>query len=359
MIGRSQPLFHRLTNVIEFTIFTAAFAASFFGVEFFRRWSLRSGLVDIPNNRSSHETPTPRGGGLVFVIVSLLLYAAFSLLVPGSFSWSYFIGAVLVALVSWLDDLYSISDLRRFLVHSAAAAILVGGLGYWREVSVPVLDITLSLGPLGAVITFLWVVWMVNAYNFIDGIDGLAGLQAVSGGTGWFLYAMVTGNRSVYLFSGVLIFSCLGFLIHNWHPAKIFMGDVGSAFLGFTFAALPLLAAAEQPERAASLPAVAVLFVWFVILDTLFTFFYRSILGGKILWRPHREHLYQHLVISGLSHSTVTIFYGTLAFVVTAATLMSLVFRGSWEFLPLFTLPLLSLLLILLTFSKKKVDRSI
>lgn len=107
----------------------------------------------------------------------------------------------------------------------------------------------------------------------MDGIDGLAGLQAILAGIGWFVFSIFLGIGGVYLFSGVLIFASLGFLIHNWRPAKVFMGDVGSAFLGFTFAAMPLIAAAEAPERLSLLPVAAVSFLWFFVFDTGFTFF--------------------------------------------------------------------------------------
>ncbi|MGI8408701.1 MAG: glycosyltransferase family 4 protein [Pyrinomonadaceae bacterium] len=342
----------------EFIIFTAAFAASYFGVEAIRRWSLRSGILDIPNDRSSHEMPTPRGGGLAIVLVSLLFYTGISVFFTGNFSWSYFTGAVLVSLISWLDDLYSISFFWRFIVHSAAAVILINGLGYWQEVFIPGLNTILSLKKIGVVIAFFWIVWLINAYNFMDGIDGLAGLQAVLAGTGWLFYSLFFGTQSVYLFSGVLIFASLGFLIHNWRPAKIFMGDVGSAFLGFTFAAIPLITADEKPEGSAFLPVAAVLFVWFFVFDTAFTFVHRLARGRKV-WTAHREHLYQRLVISGISHSTVSVLYGTLTLIVITAALSGFIFRGNVELFTLILTPLLSLLLIFLGFRRKNVDAGI
>ena len=98
-----------------------------------------------------------------------------------------------------------------------------------------------SLGNWGYVITFFWIVWMVNSYNFMDGIDGLAGLQAVITGIGWLILCYICEMPALTIFSGIIAAASLGFLLHNWNPAAIFMGDVGSAFLGFTFAALPLL----------------------------------------------------------------------------------------------------------------------
>ena len=338
----------------DLIIFGSVFAASYFGVEAFRRWSLRTGLLDIPNDRSSHESPTPRGGGLVIVFLSILFYLLISVFVTQNLSWSYLIGATLVAVISWIDDLYSVSSILRILVHSVSAVILIAGIGYWHEIYIPGAETVLNLQAAGAVITFLWIVWMINAYNFMDGIDGLAGLQGVLAGTGWLVYGVIFGYSSLYYYGGVLIFACLGFLIHNWRPAKIFMGDVGSAFLGFTFAAFPLLAAEEKPENAAFLPVIAVSFVWFFVFDTIFTFSRRVLRGTKV-WAAHREHLYQRLIIFGMSHSLVSLIYGILTTMVIASALVGTTLRGGWEFLTLFALLVLSILLVILSL-RKNID---
>ena len=289
----------------------------------------------------------------MIVLVSLILYSFTSLLLIDSFKWSYLAAAGLVALISWLDDIYSVSFIFRLLVHSAAAGILILGVGFWREIYIPGFELSLHVGSIGAVIAFLWIVWMINAYNFMDGIDGIAGSQAVLAGISWLIFGSILGYKSTYFFGGILAFSCFGFLIHNWSPARVFMGDVGSAFLGFSFAAMPLMAADEKPANSSILFFAAILFVWFFLLDTVFTFFRRALRGEKV-WTAHREHLYQRINKSGLSHSYVTLIYAGFTAVVVLSLFVGILFRGNWEFLALFTTLLLSS--ILLVYGHRKSD---
>jgi UDP-N-acetylmuramyl pentapeptide phosphotransferase/UDP-N-acetylglucosamine-1-phosphate transferase len=188
----------------------------------------------------------------------------------------------------------------------------------------------ISLGNFGYVLTFIWIVWMVNSYNFMDGIDGLAGLQAVIAGVGWLVLSYLLGMPAMFLFSGVIAFASLGFLFHNWSPAKIFMGDVGSAFLGFTFASIPMLSRTNVIRFPDLLPIAAVLFVWFFLFDSVVTLLRRVFRGDKF-WQAHREHLFQRLVSSGLSHKQVTLFYGLLALVLCTLILLSIEFRDDIE----------------------------
>ena len=231
----------------EIFIYAAVFSWTFWGVRAFVRWSGgRKVLQDIPNERSSHTRPTARGGGAVFVAACLIFYVAYTILFARDFCWQYFAGALLIASISWLDDLRSISFVWRFAVHAAAAVLLV------QTICVSPFDCaqTISAGGGGTVLgicvfgaAVLWLVWMTNAYNFMDGIDGIAAAQAVAAGFGWLLVGKLWHLETISLFGGVIAFANLGFLIFNWQPAKVFMGDVGSAFLGFTFAAMPFLAA--------------------------------------------------------------------------------------------------------------------
>ena len=337
--------------MIELLIFSFSFFGSYVGVALFRVLSSKRGMLDIPNDRSLHEMPVPRGGGLVIVLISLFFYCFISIYVTNSVSWGYVIGSILVAAISWMDDLYSISSIIRFPVHTAAALLVIWDLGYWNSVYMPVAGFTLQMETVGAALSFFWIVWMINAYNFMDGIDGIAGLQAVIAGTGWLVFAYIFGYESIYLFSGVVLFASLGFLIHNWHPAKVFMGDVGSAFLGFTFAVMPFLAVKERPGNAAVIPIIAVSFVWFFIFDTISTFLFRLINGDKV-WTAHRRHLYQRLVLSGESHGTVALLYGLLAATLGAAAIGFAIFRGNFEYLLLSCIVILTIILLLVVFGK-------
>src|SRR5688572_22010374 len=127
-------------------LFAAAFAASWAGVALFRRWSLRRNLLDVPNERSSHSVPTPRGGGLVIAIASLLGYAIIASLFDIPFSWGYFAGAIVIAGISWLDDLYSLPFWSRLIVHIGASFILILDVGLWDELFIPILSVNIPLG---------------------------------------------------------------------------------------------------------------------------------------------------------------------------------------------------------------------
>ena len=166
---------------------------------------------------------------------------------------------------------------------------------------------TLTIGWLvGGIITFLWIVGLTNAYNFMDGIDGIAGGQAVVAGLGWATIGWLNNVPLVFALGLFICASSLGFLGHNWPPAHIFMGDVGSAFLGYTFAILPLL------HNNATMPLVGLLLVWPFVFDTVFTFV-RRLLKGENVFSAHRSHLYQRLVIAGYSHQRVALTYIGLA----------------------------------------------
>src|SRR6478735_64314 len=143
---------------IPLALFFGAFAASAIGLGLFRKWSHRRELFDVPNERSSHSTPTPRGGGLVIVLVCLSLYLLIGVIFGLPFSWGYFLGALLVAVVSWLDDLYTLPFWSRLLVHLAAAAILICDTGFWSEILVPMTSTLIPLGTaLGLLLTVGWI----------------------------------------------------------------------------------------------------------------------------------------------------------------------------------------------------------
>jgi UDP-N-acetylmuramyl pentapeptide phosphotransferase/UDP-N-acetylglucosamine-1-phosphate transferase len=277
-----------------------AFVLCWLGVAGLRAWALRRGLLDVPNERSSHTAPTPRGGGAA-VALAVLLGAALGRLPLG-----YLAGGLLVALVSAIDDLRPLPALVRLAAHVAAAGALVWGLPWpW------------------AVGAAVWVVGLTNAYNFMDGIDGIAGVQGVVAGAAWGVLGWLSGRPEVALLGALLAAGCLGFLPHNWPPARIFLGDVGSAFLGFSFAALPLLLDARSPRSYLA----GVLVVWPFVLDASFTFLRRLLRGENVL-QAHRTHVYQRLTIAGWSHARVTLLYGLLATLGAALALLGLPSEG-------------------------------
>jgi len=287
-----------------------AFVFSFLAVAGLRRW-LGGRVLDVPNERSSHSSPTPRGGGIAIVFVTLAgswLALAFWPLETNAWQWLLFtVGALLIAGVSWLDDLRSLSTRVRFAFQFAGAVLAVLAFGAWKEIIIPGMG-NFGLGLPGWPLVLLWIVGLTNAYNFMDGIDGIAGGQAVVAGAGWVIIGIIGNNPLLCVVGILLVFSSLGFLGHNWPPAKIFMGDVGSAFLGFTFAVLPVIAAHNDPRFIIA----GVLLVWPFLFDSVFTFL-RRLINRENVFAAHRSHLYQRLVISGLSHQTVTLLYVALA----------------------------------------------
>lgn len=342
-------------TILQISLFyITVFLISFIGVEYYRRWSLKREFFDVPNERSSHTSPTPRGGGLIIVGVSLTAYIFLSVFVTKNFQWSYFVGAILIALISWLDDIYTISFGWRFLIHAISALLVIFNLGFPGEIYLPFFH-TINIGVTGAVLTFFWIVWLTNAYNFMDGIDGIAGMQAVTAGIGWFLIGNLLELPVINFYGGVLAVSSFGFLIKNWQPAKIFMGDVGSAFLGYSFAVLPLLAKNDSGLENTNQPilfTIGILLVWLFVFDTLWTFAGRLLRKEKV-WQAHRGHLYQKMVINGLSHQYVTIMYGLMSFVISFAAILWMIENHVWEIWLILSVFVLSAGLLIWTFLLK------
>lgn len=292
------------------------------GIVVVRMWALRHALLDIPNERSSHLVPTPTGGGLVIFSVATIVLATIWVVRPvwpaWFMAWSpktllfFLIASLLIAAISWLDDVRPLSIHLRFAVQFLAAFIAIKFFGYWSYLRLPVIG-SMDIGWFGLPVTFVWIVGMTNAFNFMDGIDGIAGSQGLIAGMGWALLCGLLGLPLICLWSALLATTCLGFLFFNWSPAKIFMGDVGSAFLGYHFALLPLIAGQSEPKGWAFFPEMnfllaGVLLLWPFLFDAVFTFL-RRLAKGENVFKPHRSHLYQRLVISGLSHKTVTTIY--------------------------------------------------
>jgi Fuc2NAc and GlcNAc transferase len=299
-----------------------ALVLSYLGVGGLRRWAERRQLLDMPNERSSHSRPTPRGGGLAIVAITLAgiwLYASMRPITSGMVLLAYTLGAIIIAVAGWLDDLRSLPVGVRFIAHGLGALLVIVGTGYSCAVDFPLLG-QLHLGLLGLCLIFFWILGLTNSYNFMDGIDGIAGGQALVAGAGWALFGWWGDQWLVSALGALLAATSLGFLGHNWPPARIFMGDVASGFLGYTFAALPVIAALGDPR----FMLVGALLVWPFLFDTIFTFL-RRLGRGENVFAAHRSHLYQRLVIIGYSHRFVSLLYTMLALI---GVLLSLVWLG-------------------------------
>ncbi len=292
-------------------IFLGISILSYLGVLGLRKWILREQILDIPNQRSSHTIPTPRGGGLIIVILVLITIVVLTFI---NQAWTVgtmlLVAGGLIAQVGWQDDRHSLSAPVRLLLQSLAAFAVIAMVGYFHDVTFPVLG-TLHLGLLGIPVTLIWIVGLTNAYNFMDGIDGIAGGVALVSGIGWMVLSLLIGYgfSSYPMWIGLVIGAAsLGFLVHNWVPAKIFMGDVASTFLGFFFAVLPLLTSNLQGKAA----TVGAIFTWTFLLDTLITFITRAIKHQKVL-SAHRSHLYQRLTLAGWQPYAVSLLYMILS----------------------------------------------
>lgn len=278
-------------------------------------------VLDHPNERSLHERPTPRIGGIGILAgllfgLALAEWSGFSL---GGPTGNTFFGSSLVcgivfltygiALVSFIDDRGGIPVPIRLAVHLVAASILVIGFGLEiPALSFPLLG-AMDLGWLSVPVSIGFLVWMTNLYNFMDGMDGFAGGMAVAGGSALAGFGWGMGHTVMFIAGGGVAVSSMGFLAHNFPPAKIFMGDVGSVPLGFLFGSLMLLGV---HDRVFDGWVPVMLFSPFIV-DATMTLLHRLVRGERI-WQAHRTHYYQRLVLLGWGHTqTVLAEYGLMA----------------------------------------------
>ncbi len=327
------------------------------GVEGFRRYAVRRNHLDIPNERSSHSTPIPRGGGVGIVLVVLGLWFASLALwsaqvdIPATLILAYALAAGLVALIGWLDDQCKLPvkvRLPAYLLISVAFLSVVGTVG---TVYIPVLSVVSLAAPIGFLLCAIWMLGFLNIFNFMDGIDGIAGTQALVAGLFWLLLLIVEGQAQLGVLAALLIATSLGFLFHNAPPARIFMGDVGSTFLGFTLATLPIMAY-QQMGNPRLLPT-GVLFVAPFVFDGALTIIRRAIRRENV-FAAHQSHLYQRLVLAGHSHAQVTKLYSVLAFV---SGIGGVIYYGGSELSAGLVLIVLGLMYLALTVSVYVIER--
>lgn len=267
-----------------------------------RRYALARRLIDTPGVRSSHSVPTPRGGGAAIVLTFLagLIGAATFGSVSIELAWAIAGGGGLVAAVGFLDDHGHIAARWRLLAHFVAASwglMWIGG--------VPPLGIfegTVDLGLPGLVLAAVYLVWLLNLYNFMDGIDGIASVEAICVCVGAALLYIVAGQVDMSVLPLLLAAAVLGFLVWNFPPARIFMGDVGSGFLGMVLGLLSLQAIWVSLNLFAGWLILVAVFV----TDATWTLL-RRLLRGERVYEPHRTHAYQHAAQRCGSHLPVTL----------------------------------------------------
>lgn len=277
-------------------------AATLLLTAIFRRLALVHALLDIPNQRSSHENPVPRGGGVAIVIA--YLFALVLLRVTGQIGVPAFVsltvGGSVVASVGLLDDFREVGVATRIMVHVAAASWAVFWLGGLPTITAGVAEV--SIGIAGYGVSVLLLVWLLNLYNFMDGIDGIAAAETLFVAGSAALLLSASGRADLALGLACLASAAVAFLYWNWPPARIFMGDVGSGFLGYTLGVLALVTA--------SAGALSI-WTWLILLGvfladasvTLFTRFIR----GEPWYMAHRSHAYQRASRRWGSHKKVTL----------------------------------------------------
>jgi Fuc2NAc and GlcNAc transferase len=294
----------RAFGPITFGLAAFSLAASAAGVRVAIRVAKRVGMLDVPNERSSHSLPTPRMGGVPMVAAAALAFWGWLFFAAADANFLKglpytFLFALAMFLLGFYDDLRNLSPLFRFLVQFVSALLLLVFLAP-RLPDVPLGKWVLP-GWTWVFPGAIWAVWMLNLYNFMDGIDGLAGGEAAVASSFFFLVFAWYGESGWAVANLVVAAASMGFLVYNWPPAKIFMGDGGSAFLGAFYGMQSVVVCLTT---IVPLPVLLLPFTNF-ILDTTVTLF-RRIYKGERWYQPHRSHYYQRMTNVGMSHAKVT-----------------------------------------------------
>ncbi len=287
---------------LDIVLIAIAFVVGVAATAAVRAYAERVRLMDVPNQRSSHETVTPRGGGLSLVIVSLgIVVIDFVNLISLDGVFFVLLGTgLMVAIVGFIDDHKPVPAVWRLLVHFAAAIVLVSALGGMPAVQFG--ESIIDLGLFGDVVAVTFIVWFTNLFNFMDGIDGIASAETICIAVGVLLLPSVASSGATASLLAALAAGTAGFLVWNWPPAKIFMGDVGSSYLGFVIAATALVAVDLQITSIWPWLILAAIF----IVDATVTLVVR-VFRGDAWHSAHRSHAYQVLARKAGSHAKVSL----------------------------------------------------
>ena len=297
-----------MSSVLQAAMPLTAFVVALWLTGRVRRFAVQRQLLDIPNERSSHTVATPRGGGVAIVLTTLVMFLALGVfdVTPWQDVLALVGGGALVALIGFLDDRASVAPRWRLLGHFVAAGWVIGCLNGLP--ALPLLGVPLSFGWFGYVLATLFVVWLINLTNFMDGIDGMAGVEAIAVCVGGCLLYVVAAPRTHgWMAPLILAAATTGFLAWNWPPARIFLGDAGSGFLGLVMAAFALQAGWVLPR---------LFFAWIILLgvfivDATVTLV-RRVTDGEQFYVAHRHHAYQHAAQVLGTHRPVIIAVGLI-----------------------------------------------
>jgi Fuc2NAc and GlcNAc transferase len=227
------------------------------------------------------------------------------------------------ASVSWSDDRIGLGAGIRLIWQSLFAVLMIMAFGYVDAV-LYAHNQWLSLSWFGALLTFFGILWLANLYNFMDGMDGLAASQTIVAALTFAIWFWQYGDQSIALICLVLASSCYGFLLWNWHPAKIFMGDVGSITIGALFATVMIIGATRYDFTIVS----SILLFGVFVADASVTLLRRLVNGEKI-WQAHRSHYYQRLALAGISHKKIVLAEIILMLICSLIATTTLLYRDT------------------------------
>ena len=263
-----------------------------------RKFSIKNNLLDIPNNRSSHYVPKPKGGGIAIIIplIVTILVLFSNNMISIEITKSLIIGLILVAIIGLIDDYKSLPSSIRIIVYLISAGLSLYLIGGVKSISIN--EHSYYLGNIGYYLGILFLVWLTNLYNFMDGTDGFAAVQTLCVSVFCFFLFYLSNNDSFSIIMLCIASTTIGFLYWNWEPSKIFMGDVGSCTLGFFFGLFSIYSGNE---------GIISITVWIILLapfigDATFTLIKR-IINNEKWYEAHNSHAYQKIHQFGFSHN--------------------------------------------------------
>lgn len=286
--------------------FLISFCIATLGTPFIILFAKRFGFVDVPDSRKVHQSLMPRVGGLAIVIGATtgLVYLHKVIYVI----WPILIGGIIILVIGVLDDKYTLSP-RWKIVGQLLAACVVVFFGYDIDfIRIPFFLEKINLGPFGFIIAIFWIIGVTNAINLIDGLDGLASGVSIIAMTTILTLALINGQMIIVALTSILIGSTLGFLLFNFYPAKIFLGDTGSLFLGYCIATISLMGLYKSVTLFSLIIPIIILAI--PIFDTFFAII-RRLMNKKNIFSPDKSHLHHRLLKIGFTHrQSVLIIYG-------------------------------------------------
>ncbi len=299
-------------------ILVSAFVIAYFSTPLVIRLAHRLGAIDQPDKRKVHQTAMPRMGGLA-IFFAFMICVLLGVKVSGPYV-GIVIGAVIIFIIGILDDVYQLSAWIKLAGQVIATAVAVYFGVVIHFVSNP-FDGMLALGYLSIPLTFLWIVGITNAINLIDGLDGLAAGVAGIAGMTMGIVALMQGQMETAIIAFTLVAAIMGFLPYNFHPARTFMGDCGSNFLGFVLGCLAVTGVAKSTALISLVIPIVILGI--PIFDTFFAIF-RRIYKKTPIFMPDKDHLHHRLLKLGYSHqTTVLIIYAISGFFALTAIVLS------------------------------------